>query len=388
MKTLKQLIVLTGLIALFVNIPANAFDGAILKGIEIDSPDAHSYRIIIKTDKDVPIKKYITDANKVVLDLENIRPAEFVKTLYNNATEVDHVIVQPFSGNNLRIFLQGLNIAAGKIILDTRDETLGFMTRPMPTVISRPQEIIPEIIPEKIIAEKPETSSSGPIFIDLSDRSVDKVKSVTPMVSYSEASKNNFKNVQNSMTPSYSTGNIFEASLFDWILRFLMLAVIIITGIKFFTKPKNVEISLSSEKTRSREMDLLKAAESKKELLTKSLGINSAARKPINTATSQYGLREYQNSQLPPRRVATSIPERNEKPLLRQPKTTAQSAKPAQNNLKQPGTTKVAQKQVQQAQDNFDGTRFLETMANIYQKSGRSDLASGIRQNLIKKQVG
>ncbi len=344
MKNFKQLVI-TGLLALLAGTPAGAFDGAVLKGIQIDSPDNRNYRIVIKTDRDVPVKKHITDANRVVLDMENIKPAQYVNTLYNNATEIEHVIVQPSSGNRLRIFLQGLNIAAGKVILDTRDEVPG------------PENIIPDL-------------PSAPIFIDLSDRSVDKVKPVLPVVSPPEAR----------VVPGSFAGKAFDAGVFDWVLRFAMLAVIVIAGIKFFNKPKNIEINLSSEKMKNREMDLLKTAEAQKELLTRSLGITPGAGKPVNSSLSQYGLREYQNSQLPPRKTAPTSPER---PLLRP------TAAPAQNTkLRQPVQTKITKKQIQKTRENFDGTKFLETMASIYQKSGRDDLASGIRQNIMRKQAG
>jgi len=376
MKIFKQLMVISGLFALLANIPASAFDGAVLKGIEISSPDKHSYKIVVKADKDVPIKKYITDANKVVLELENIKPAQFVNTMYNNATEIDHVIVHPLSGNRLRIFLQGLNIAAGKIILDTRDESLNFIDNPEPV---RP--VIPAV-PER----KPEISTgSQPLYIDLSNKSVDKIKAVSPMVTYADMGRDNFQTVQKSMNSGVSMDKIFEAGIFDWVLRFVMLAVIIAGAVKFFTKPKNVEINLSTEKARANEIGLLKTAESRKELLTKSLGFPSRPSKPVNSSLSNYGLQEYRNSQLPPRKTATSAPKRPAMP--QRPELNTNIA--VKEAPKQPARTqtKVTRKQTEEVQNNFDGTRFLQTMAEIYQKSGRDDLASGIRQNLIKKQT-
>lgn len=447
MNIIKRFSFITGifvLLSLVFNIPVNAFNGAILKGIEIDSPDNQNYRIIIKTDKDVPVKKFITDSNKVVIDLENIKPANFVNTLYNNATEIDHIIIQPFSGNRLRIFLQGTNIAAGKIILDTRDEALSFINKEeaaktesvekvakpiqnletietaTPVKIKETQqgtEII-KTLETKGIAKTSESpvqpatdetasNSTAPIFIDLSDKSVDKIKAVKAVEAaeamesrtnespiktldnYEEVSKNNFETVQDAVNSDSSINQFFEASIFDWVLRFIMLIAIIITGIKFFTKPKNIEINLSSEKMKSREMEevsLLRAAESRKELLTKSLGLTPASKKPINASISQYGIREYQNSQYPPKKMTTSYsyPEKTDRPVRPEVRQSKQSA---QTVVKTPNAAKITQKQTQQAKENFDSAKFLETMASIYQKSGRDDLATGIRQNLIKKQI-
>lgn len=356
MKFFKRLTIIAGLLALFTA-PVNAYDGAILKGIEVDSPYGQNYRVIIKTTKDVPIKKHITAQNKVVLELENIQPAQYVNTRYNNATEIDHVIVQPQSGNKLRIFLQGLNVAGSKILLDSRDEAISLLPE---SVISKPKT-------------KPKAEViSDSVFIDLSDKSVDKIKSVTPVAtSYTPIEEN-----------PVQTNKLFEASLFDWVLRFLALGVIIAAGIKLFAKPKNVEIKLSSEdRMKSREIELLKAAESKKELLTKSIGIGQQHKKQPNASVSQYGLREYQNSQLPPRKMTATPPQKPQRPALKPKAATQQTA------VKQPVQQKVTKQQTQQAKENFDGTKFLETMASIYQKSGREDLATGIRQNMTRKQA-
>lgn len=409
MKSFKKVMIITGVFALFANTCAQAFDGAILKGIEINSPDSKSYRIIIKTDKDVPIKKFITATNKVVLDLENIKPAQFVNTLYNNSTEIDHVIVQPYSTNKLRIFLQGSNIAGGKIILDTRDEAIAFIKHPqvqkhkvslppsensVNNSTSAPQAEIPQdetvtnaadeqtaVLINQSKEEPTAKTTSEPVFIDLSDKTVDKVKSVSPVASIEETSSNNFETMQNSMVSGGSENKFLSASPIDWALRLGMLAIIIIVGLKQLAKPKKIEINLASEKKRSKEMEILKASNAQKELLTKSLGGKQEVKRSVNASVSQYGIKEYQNSQLPPRKSTPIAPPQR-------PVNQAVNARPQLQPAQRTTTaTKVAPKQLQQAQANFDGTKFLETMASIYQKSGRDDLAIGIRQNLIKKQV-
>jgi len=413
MRNLKKIVLknlmITGICVLLAQTSASAFNGAVLKGIKVDLLDNQDYRIIVKTDKDVPIKKYITSGNKVVLELKNIRPAQFVNTVYNNATNIDHVIVQPFSGDKLRVFIQGANIASSKIILDTRDEALEFLYNQKTEM----EKIKPEkklFSQERTISEisKTNKSQNQPIFIDLSGKkesgesvnnSIDKVKSVTPILSYKQRSKNNYESVKESMVAGSSINKMLDTNIFDWVLRFMMLGVVIIGGIKMFRNPKNIEIDLSSQNMKSREMSLYKTVESQKELLTKSLGMpgykENAAKKPNYSSISRYGMKEYQNSQLPPRRTGVSIPERNMNADKRtkqnlqvnapKPKTTAQKSA-HQPKLKQHTSSKVTQKQAADAKNNFDGVKFLETMASIYQKSGRDDLATGIRQNLIQKQ--
>ncbi|HSA07722.1 MAG TPA: hypothetical protein P5556_11150 [Candidatus Gastranaerophilales bacterium] len=433
-KNIQKSIAIAAILAFLIQMSASAYNGAVLKSIKIDMVNNQDYRITIKTDKDVPIKKYITASNKVALELEDIKPAQFVNTVYGNAAEVDHVIVQPSSGDKIRIFIQGLNIASSKIILDTRDEAIDFL-RETPAIAQEKsvsannlnstktfsQENVETSSPKaSITAEESslgiktmdslqspdkktaETSKIEPeqIVIDLSDtsenNSIDKVKSISPALSYEEKSVENFNIVKNSMSSEANSGRIFETSIFDWVLRFLTLGIIIAASIKMFRKPKNIEIDLTSQKMKSRELDIYKAAETRKELLTRSLGMTAyketAVRKPNYSSISQYGLKEYQNSQLPPQRLTPlTPPERNivpNKNLNYNPqinKTTSTQSKP-QSKTRQMGSTKVTQKQTEDARKNFDGVKFLESMATIYQKSGRTDLASGIRQNLIKKQ--
>ena len=62
--------------------------------------------------------------DKLVLDLKNIKPAQFVNTQYNNSTSIDNVVIQALPGDRIKIFLNGANIASSKVILDTRNEAL------------------------------------------------------------------------------------------------------------------------------------------------------------------------------------------------------------------------------------------------------------------------
>ena len=119
LKNLAVIIFCTAFVSLMMFVvPVYAFDGATLSEIKISSKDNYSYKIVLKTDKDVPVEKYITADNKIVIDLKNTRSAEFVNTIYNNSPEIDNVMVQPVANDKVRVFIQGLNISSSKIILD------------------------------------------------------------------------------------------------------------------------------------------------------------------------------------------------------------------------------------------------------------------------------
>src|SRR3989339_461104 len=108
-----------------VSLPAYAaYEGAVLSEIEINPYHGDSYEIQIKTDKKVPIQKQVTSDNEIVLNLENIKPAKFVNTVYNNISNIDHVIVQPLSNNHVKITLHGNNVSTSKITVSTQGTSL------------------------------------------------------------------------------------------------------------------------------------------------------------------------------------------------------------------------------------------------------------------------
>lgn len=439
---LTKNILLASALAFAIQAGAYAIDGAVLKAIKVDRAPDWDYVITIKADKDIPIKKYIKANDQLVLDLKNVKPAQFVNTMYNNSTSIQNVVIQPLSGDRIKIFLNGHNIAASKVILDTRNEALSSLPAALPEAqpeVSKPlpvketvspvntavknnetashaSVVAPKSVPAKTTVLPPkqeapepitttassETSQYSPIYIDLSkdfnkqnaisaaDTSVEKVKSVTPIIAYED------RNIEsNGKTASASAlSGILSASPLDWALRLGMLAIIIVGTVKLFARPKNVEIPLVSASAKPEDKNIYKSVETQKEILTKSLGLparrEGLAQKPSYSSLSSYGLREYQNSQLPPKGMSHPLPERKLNPgsLRSNTNINANTAvnTPSKPRVRQASFEKITRKQTEEAQTNFDGVKFLETMASIYQKSGRTDLATGIRQNIIRKQ--
>ncbi len=119
---------------------------------------------------------------------------------------------------------------------------------------------------------------------------------------------NNIETVKNSMAGGATLKRIFSKDGFDWLLRIFAVIFIGLGMYKFISKPKNVTIDLSSENMKSREMELYRTANERKEFLSKSLGSNYTKEKQVKNpaygANSQYGIKEYQNSQLPPQRIS------------------------------------------------------------------------------------
>jgi len=404
-KNLAKIVFSSVFISLILAVvPAYAFDGATLSEIKIISKDNYSYKVVLKTDKDVPVEKYITSDNKIVIDLKNTKSAEFVNTIYNNTPEIDNVIVQAATNNKVRIFIQGLNIASSKIILDSRNEALDFMQENSSAVSANTNNSVPK--PETVPATQNVSANTEPPVINLAEQpasNINKPETITAPssentlqtgennISYDEnMSGSNIETVRNSMLGSASMKKIFSKDGFDWMLRIFAVIFIAIGLFKLISKPKNVTIDLASENMKTREMELYRAANERKELLSRSLGSNYTREKQVKKsaygANSQYGIKEYQNSQLPPQRLNRHTGNINSEfnqtaklnSALKTTKTAVDTKKSTINN------SKINQKDIKAAKTTVDNVKFLETMAAIYQKSGRDDLAQNIRQNIIK----
>jgi len=409
LKNMAKIVFSSAFISLMLAVvPVYAFDGATLSEIKISSKDNYSYKVILKTDKDVAVEKYVTSDNKIVIDLANTKSAEFVNTIYNNTPEIDNVIVQAVANDKVRIFIQGLNIASSKIILDSRNEALDFMggnnsatsenTNNVPAPKSK------TVAPTQTVQENPSTP-----VINLAEKPTPNLnsniqKQVKPQYSennlqadkknlFNEEKNSDLETVKTSMFGGGSLKKIFSKNGFDWLLRIFAVIFIAIGMFKFISKPKNITIDIASENLKERELELYRAANERKELLARSMGSNytreKQAKKTTYGANSQYGIKEYQNSQLPPQRlnrpVENTYSDYNKatrlNSALKTTKAPVETRKPVINN------SKINQRDTKTAKTNADNIKFLENMAAIYQKSGRADLAQNIRQNIKRTQA-
>ena len=62
-------------------------------------------------------------------------------------------------------------------------------------------------------------------------------------------------------------------------------------------------------------------------------------------------------------------------------------AKPVAKTVSKPHTSPVNTAPVNQANPNIDNLKFLESMTAIYEKSGRHDLAQGLKASLTKNNI-
>jgi hypothetical protein len=382
--------------ASFSMIPAYA-TVATLSGLEISPANNGSYQITVKTDKAVSVEKYVTSGNKIILDLKNTRPASFVNTVYNNASKVDHVIVQPVSDEEVRIFIQGTSISDSKINVSTKTAPQNILEQTNIPANSDKNAVAPSEtpdastapVPAPVVSQEPQTADDQQTIV--LDRPVDNYK---PVASIDEEEQQTLESplesVQNEMGANLSLKSILSANAFDWILRFIMLAFIMIAAYKFFKPKKSIKIDISSE--RKRELDLLKTLNRRQATVGSGLkgSSNNLSRNNGSLSLSQYGMKEYQNSQLPPANLTLSRPTRKSDFNMPKPEIRSESLLKPSNiatmtkSSKVSSVAKISGNDIAAAKVNIDSKKFLETMAKIYERSGRVDLAQGIQDNMSK----
>lgn len=423
-KNIINLIALTaGISAMFISIPAYAFDKATLSGIEISSFNDNSYKITLKTDKTIPLEKEITNDNKIVIDLKNVKPASFVNTVYNNSTKIDNVIIHPVSDKEIKIVIEGQNVASSMIkfgkqdltnlagqslkdsINNVDDHLSGKFSNKKEKAIPTPAKSITEetLLPKSITENmKKERQIEQKIQTVVLNPPVSSFK--PPSDYYDSQEETSLKKTKNNFLSNKSLKLLLGSSIIDTIMRLITLIILLITGIKLFaSKNRNHKINLYNDinNMKDREYELLREINEKRSPILPSLKDKP---KPtydrVNSklnVRSKYGLQEYQNSQLPPNRKTNynkPLPETNKNLGMTKIKNDTnfssirnKTPKVAQRESKSPpslNTNRITNRDMNTSKVNIDGVKFLENMARIYEKSGRGDLAQGIQNNISR----
>ena len=408
-RTLKMKNLIIGAItavsisAAFSFLPAYAYEGAILSEVKINPLDGNSYQIILKTDKNVSVERNITGNDDLVLDMKNTKPAKFNNTVYNNTSSVDHVIVQPVSDNQLRIFLQGTNISSSKISIDTTKTSLNLSdtNAPVPLTESDTNSNItsPEQIVEPAVDNTAQEHANTPVMDTIVvNRPLNSFK---PVATYDngdeeavEEEGSSLSSLQSAMLSGTSLKNIFNTKNLDWLIRLSVIALVIFGVISLFKSGrKKVKIDLSSGGI-NKDLDLINTLHNRKGLLNTGLtgtSRNNIASKPGYNSFSNYGIKEYQNSQIPKYNTRSSI-----SPMKTETKFSKMSPKrndlltksPRKPELARPlNQSRIKSNDMLKAQTSIDSMKFLESMAQIYEKSGRTDLSQGLQNNLLKAKI-
>ncbi|MCM1004042.1 MAG: hypothetical protein NC408_06855 [Candidatus Gastranaerophilales bacterium] len=327
----------------------------VLQSIEI-APVKDTYNIVLVSDKAVDVKKVVQAPNKITLNMKDIRASKSLNTIYNNVENVDTVMVEP-QGNGISIFFQAENASAATITFDSLAPAAPVVSNSKNLKLNNPIESYAPIYTEDF-----ETAKTSKLF--------DKLKSSSAVVDIKD-------------TLDEESASDFGQKVFSFGLL-LLLGV----GVIRLFKRKEPEMKIGlSQSLNEREINMFRGVQPVQQTYAN-------AEKPFTTVN--YGLNAYQKE--------TRNPYESEPMTIHNPKLRNYTTPQIQNTVAtqpvsrpQPQvatipqvkklTTPVNNAPVNQSNPNVDNLKFLESMTAIYEKSGRHDLARGLRASLNKNNI-
>ena len=343
----KVLLVL--LVSLFMTMSVMASDN-VLQSVQIEQA-GDSFNIVLVADSSVSFKKTVQAPNRILLSLKGIRASKNLSTVYKNVSNVDNIIVEPFGVDGLNIMFQADNASNSTVTFDSLVSSVKVSDRANPK--------------KEILLNAPMNTYS-PIYKQDPDTAKSSLVSGVNLSGVAAIIKSLFSGSK--------TSTLFTFGLFGLIF---LLGAKLIRG-----KDNDIRVGLSQG---LRERDIANT----RDVHNLTPGYTSTLNKPYTTMN--YGLKAYQNStQSPYLKMHTqatkpstlnsrmaSLPKRNlmEEPVAAQPQ---RRYTPSQSRVQATAMTKP------KIQPKVDSLKFLESMSEIYEKSGRPDLANGIRTKLSK----
>ncbi len=334
-------------ISLFTAINVMASDN-VLQSVQIE-PMGDSFNIVLVADNSVSIKKTIQAPNRIMLSLKGIRASKTLSTIYKNVSNVDNIIVEPFGVDGLNIMFQAENASNASVTFDSLVSSVKVQDRANPK--------------KEILLNAP-INTYSPIYKQEDTEAKSSLTSNIHLGGLLVYAK--------SLLSGKTTGTLFTFGFFG--LLFLLGAKLI-RG-----KDNDITVGLS-QGLRNRDIA------NTKDVPSLTPGYKNATNKPYTTMN--YGLKAYQNSTQSPylqhkmntttAQKLSSLPKRN---LMADSVAAPRKTVTTNNRVSRPQQATMTQTKVQPKR--VDSLKFLESMSEIYEKSGRPDLANGIRTKLTK----
>lgn len=332
----------------------------VLQTIEVE-PVKDTYNIVLIADKAVNIKKEVIDSNKITLSMKDIRASKTLNTVYNNVSNVDTVMVEP-QGNGIRIFFQGENAAESTVTFDSLAPALPAQNETKTLKLNNPIESYAPIYKEDYQTEK-----TSALFKKL--KASQAVESLSETVDESDAGD--------------TANKIFSFGIVA-LLGYFVLRL-------FKRKEPEMQIGLS-QSLNEREINMYKGlqplaqppASLEKPFTTVNYGLNAYKKETRDPYETQPQEMQFHNSKLRNYVNPQSVQDYTARTVTRPVSPLSQAV--AQTQLKK-HTTPVNTAPVNQSNPNIDNLKFLESMTAIYEKSGRYDLARGLKASLSKNNI-
>ena len=351
---MKKTLLFLGMMLTMLSVSA---EENVLQSIEI-VPVKDSYNIVLTADRAVDVKKTVQAPNKITLDMKGIRASKTLNTVYNNVSNVDTVMVEP-SGNGVSLFFQAENAQGASISFDAIAPAVPAKTTKQVKLNSPIDSYAP------IYREDMSQSKTSSLFNKLTEKS-------------------------NLLKDDMRENAGETAETFNKMFSFALVGLLAFGVIRLFRrKESDMKIGLT-QSLNEREIDMYRAPQ---------FGVSNFANQEKSFTTVNYGLNAYRKENQNPYEEETmpihnprlraytnqqvQTPQYNPQPM---PQRQAVATMPIQAAPRKM-TTPVNSAPVNQSNPNVDNLKFLESMTAIYEKSGRHDLAQGLKASLSKTSV-
>lgn len=313
-------------------------DENVLQTIQID-PIRDTYNIVLISDKAVDVKKNVEEDGSILLSMKGIRASEMLNTVYNGTSNIDSVIVTPKNKDELEVRIKGDNVERSTVTFDSLTPPVNMQKQSakQEIVLSKPMKTY-----DPIFTPEEDSEYASETLPPLGQKIVDILKSIY--------------------------GNQTNRG----IINFGILGLILFAAIKLIRTRETEEIKVGlAQSLAEREINMYKPMQKP---ITNNF--TSTTEKPYTTLN--YGLNAYRN--------VNKNPYETRKQVVSSVKATPTQGQKHNSTMTIPTEQLATKTQVVKAesQSHIDNLKFLETMSAIYEKSGRHDLAQGIKANLSK----
>ena len=396
---MKKLLLLLVIIC-FSNVCVQAATDNVLQSIKIDT-FKDTYNIILKSDEKPEAKRVINDENKIMLTLKGVRVSQELNTVYN-ATNIDSVTVEPAGNDTVNVLIQAQNASHANLIFDTLDTPLGVLRAQDNKKADEPKQVKKH--KKKIVLSHP-VRDYRPVF----EEDDEDAMSLDSLMSSEYAS---------SVISMFKDDGITNA------ITILLIGLIILCTVRLFRrnsgKEENMKVGLTqSLNLRDREMGLMQDMMSNQQQYQAQQQMQQAPQPQpaVIRPEMNYGIRSYQNANKTPYQQATRSPymstdiKFNNQSLqqkMQEIRNNVQQQTASIQNLQEKAPAQVASAPLranrttqagmqqrpissssrmttpQQRVTNMDSMKFLDSMAKIYEKNGRSDLAQGLKAKISR----
>lgn len=110
---MKRIFLILGIMFLGMCVNANELHTIIVEGTY------DGYNVILKSDEVPNVHKKIKNADNIVLDIKGVTPSASVNAIYRSSAEINGLVVENISNNELKIYINAKGIAGATIFADT-----------------------------------------------------------------------------------------------------------------------------------------------------------------------------------------------------------------------------------------------------------------------------